>query len=208
MNAVKHAEISVHRWGGQIDDYYPIHSFMDCTKELCSDNRHRILHTMWGIKRVVIPIFGHTIINSEGKSINVKDLCERDHILPDYRNRFIPTLMDFVNEVDENSLPSDFSKKIQSLHQQYLHQKEIAELLLSPLAQTGKISSLLITHNSWFLNGILPKIFPITIRLQNFSLSPSSFFEAMDFKIWMDNGADFPPSAQRNQNVFKEKIIL
>lgn len=208
MNAVKHAEISVHRWGGQIDDYYPIHSFMDCTKELCSDNRHRILHTMWGIKRVVIPIFGHTIINSEGKSINVKDLCERDHILPDYRNRFIPTLMDFVNEVDENSLPSDFSKKIQSLHQQYSHQKEIAELLLSPLAQTGKISSLLITHNSWFLNGILPKIFPITIRLQNFSLSPSSFFEAMDFKIWMDNGADFPPSAQRNQNVFKEKIIL
>ncbi|MFK8007848.1 MAG: hypothetical protein AB8H03_15825 [Saprospiraceae bacterium] len=208
MNAVKHAEISVYRCGGQIDDYYPIHSFIDCTKELCSDNRHRILHTMWGIKRVIIPIFGHTIINSDGKSINVKDLCERDHILADYRNRFIPTLTDFVNSIDEDALPKDFTKKIQSLHQQYAHQKEVAELLLSPLAQTGRMSSLLITHNSWFLNNILPKIFPVTIQLQNFELSPTSFFEAMNFQIWMDNGASFPPSAQRNQDFFEEKIIL
>lgn len=203
MNAVKHAEISVHRWGGQIDDYYPIHSFIDCTKELCSDNRHRILHTMWGIKRVVIPIFGHTLINSDGKSINVKDLCERDHILPDYRNRFIPTLMDFVHAINENELPRDYTKKIQTLHQQYAQQKEVTELLLSPLAQTGKMSSLLLTHNSWFLNSILPKIFNVNVLLKNFDLSPSIFFEAMNFEIWMDNGADFPLSTPRNQKVLK-----
>lgn len=203
MNAVKHAEISVHRWGGQIDDYYPIHSFIDCTKELCSDNRHRILHTMWGIKRVVIPIFGHTLTNSDGKSINVKDLCERDHILPDYRNRFIPTLMDFVHAINENELPRDYAEKIQTLHQQYAQQKEVAELLLSPLAQTGKMSSLLLTHNSWFLNSILPKIFNVNVLLKNFDLSPSIFFEAMNFELWMDNGADFPLSVPRNQKVLK-----
>jgi len=98
MNAVKHAEISVKRWGGTISDYYPIHYFMDSTKELCSDNRHQ----------VIIPIFGHTLTNSDQKKINVKDLCERDHILPDYRNRFIPTLGDFVRSMDETLLPPDY----------------------------------------------------------------------------------------------------
>jgi len=55
MNAYKHAEISVKKRGGKIEDYYPIHFFMDSTKELCSDNRHRILHNLWGIRRVIIP---------------------------------------------------------------------------------------------------------------------------------------------------------
>ena len=208
MNAVKHAEISVHRWGGQIEDYYPIHHFMDCTKELCSDNRHRILHTMWGIKRVVIPIFGHTIVNSDGKNVNVKDLCERDHILPDFRNRFIPTLMDFVGAIDESVLQKDFTKKVEALHVQYAEQKEIAELLLSPLAQTGRMASLLITHNSWFLQSILPRIYPTPFRLQNFELSPADFFEAMEFKFWMDNGAAYPPSAQKSQSIFESKVVL
>lgn len=208
MNAVKHAEISVRHWGGEIEDYYPIHSFLDSTKELCSDNRHRILHTMWGIKQVVIPIFGHTIINSEGKPVNVKDLCEQDHILPDYRNRFIPTLSDFIGAVDESALPNEFAIKIQTLNQQYTHEQKVADLLLSPLAQTGRMSSLLITHNSWFFNFILPKIFQVTIELQDFDLSPSHFFEAMEFKIWMDNGMDFPPSAQKNQMIFQQKKIL
>lgn len=57
MNAYKHAEISVRKRGGIIEDYYAIHDFMDCTKELCSDNQHRILHTLWGVRQVVVTIF-------------------------------------------------------------------------------------------------------------------------------------------------------
>ncbi len=68
MNPYQHAQISVKKRGGVIEDYYPIHFFMDATKELCSD------------------------------------------------------------------------------------------LLLSPLQITGKLQSLLLTHNSWFLNAICPKI--------------------------------------------------
>jgi len=49
MNAHLHAELSVKRRGGQISDYYAIHSSLDATKELCSDNRHRILHNLWGV---------------------------------------------------------------------------------------------------------------------------------------------------------------
>jgi len=32
MDAYKHAEISVKKRGGKIEDYYPIHFFMDSTK--------------------------------------------------------------------------------------------------------------------------------------------------------------------------------
>lgn len=195
MNAVKHAEISVKRWGGKIEDYLPIHDFMDCTKELCPDNRHRILHTMWGVKSVIIPIFGHSISISEKKKVNVKDLCEKDHILPDYRNRFIPTLADFCAAIDEKKLPSDYRKRINDFHKSYTKYPEIARLLMSPLAQTGQVKSLLFTHNSWFINSILPLIFPdFQASIEDFALSPTDLFCAMNFEMWMDNGADFPKS--------------
>lgn len=196
MNPEVHARISVNRWGGQIEDYYAIHYFMDSTKELCSDNRHRILHTLWGVRRIVIPIFGKSIVNSEGKTVNVKDLCERDHILPDYQSRFIPTLTDFVGSMDADALPG-WRSKIEKLHQRYCDDRATSELLLSPLAHTGKLESLLLTHNSWFLNEILPKVVERPPVLTNFELSPADFFNHMRFELWMDNGASLPPSAQK-----------
>lgn len=196
MNPEVHSRISVNNWGGCIDDYYPIHFFMDSTKELCSDNRHRILHTLWGVRRIVIPIFGKTITNSDSKTINVKDLCERDHILPDYANRFIPTLHDFVGAMDV-SVIADWQDKINDIHQHYSHDKTVAELLLSPLSQTGKMESLLLTHNSWFLTEIMPKVLNQPPKLMNYPLSPADFFNHMTFQLWMDNGADLPPSAQK-----------
>lgn len=48
MNAMQHARISAKRWGGEPEDYYEIHAFIDSTKSLCSDARHRVLHTLWG----------------------------------------------------------------------------------------------------------------------------------------------------------------
>lgn len=198
MNAYLHSEISVKNRGGEIEDYYPIHTFIDCTKDICSDNRHRVLHTMWGINNVVIPIFGHTIINSSGKKVNVKDLCEQDHILPDYRNRFIPTLSDFVEAIDEKEINIiDWKNKIEDFHKKYAANKSIEQLLISPLSQTGKLVSLLITHNSWFLNFILPKIFQTNIIIDEIELSPSIIFNNMNFELWMDNGNDIPHSAKK-----------
>lgn len=193
MNAYIHSEISVRRRGGKIEDYYPIHDFIDCTKELCSDNRHRILHTLWGIKQVVIPIFGHTITNSEGKAINVKDLCEQDHVLPDYHNRFIPTLSDFVEAMEGRQ---DDLLRFQAFFEAYKDNAELTRLLLSPLNHTGQAKALFITHNSWFVNDIIPRIFNTLPTLQEFAISPTEIFARMDFKLWMDNGADYPPSAK------------
>lgn len=201
MNAYIHSEISVRKRGGKIEDYYPIHDFMDCTKELCSDNRHRILHTMWGIKQVIIPIFGHTLINADGKAVNVKDLCEQDHILPDYRNKFIPALADFAEAIEGRQ---DDLARFQQFFEDYKHDKLLTRLLLSPLNHTGQAKSLLLTHNSWFVNDIVPFIFKTAPCLRIFSISPAELFERMDFRLWMDNGAEYPPSAK---NIEKMKVL-
>ena len=87
MNPVQHANISVKRRGGELEDYIDIHALIDSTKMLCTDSRHRILHTFWGVQEVIIPIFGHHFENSAGKSIEVKDLCEKDHLLVDFHHR-------------------------------------------------------------------------------------------------------------------------
>jgi hypothetical protein len=200
MNAYIHSEISVKKRGGKIEDYYAIHDFMDSTKELCSDNRHRILHTHWGIKQVIIPIFGHTLINSDGKTVNIKDLCEQDHILPDYHNRFIPTLADFVEAIapQENDL-----ERFQKFFKSYKENSELTRLLLSPLSYTGQAKSLLITHNSWFINHIIPLIFNTLPNLKEYAIAPSELFNRMSFKLWMDNGSAYPESAKNLQKLKK-----
>ena len=113
MNPRQHCRISVRKRGGVEEDYYPIHAFIDSTKSLCADGRHRILHTHWAIHYLLIPIFGHTFVNADGKHVDVKDLCERDHLLVDYGNQFIPTLSDFVSAIevaDEAQLRRDLDR--------------------------------------------------------------------------------------------------
>ena len=193
MNPLAHSRISVKKRGGSIEDYYPIHFFMDSTKELCSDNRHRILHNLWGIRRVVIPIFGHTILNSDGKKVNIKDLCEQDHILPYYKNKFIPTLGDFVDSFDK--LTQDEINTINQVYQHFDGRKDIQELLVSPLNVTGQLKALRITHNTWFCNAIIPKIFSIPFQIK--ALGSIEVFRKMNFKLWMDNGSQLPPSCQQ-----------
>ena len=204
MNPVTHCRISCHRWGGREEDYYAIHQFIDSTKELCSDYRHRILHTHWSINNIIIPIFGHTLINSDGKAVDVKDMCERDHLLADYGNQFIPTLGDFISAIEIIDI-SGFEKKVETFHVTFAQKTAISELMLSPLAITGQLKSLLLTHNSWFINKILPAIFGSQPIIRDFSIEPSFFFNAMRIESWMDNGLTFPASAQ---NLRKLKVSL
>lgn len=196
MNAYLHSEISVNKRGGVIEDYYAIHAFMDCTKDICSDNRHRILHTMWGINAVVVPVFGHSIMNADGKRVNVKDMCEQDHVLPDYRNRFIPTLNDFV-EALEFEVDEGFKERINRCFARYKEDIKVVDLLLSPLHATGQLKSLVLTHNSWFLNFILPKIIGKEVEVRDFEFSASEVFVNMAFRLWMDNGSDYPQSCRK-----------
>lgn len=99
-NPVIHAESAVKKWGGVIDDYLPIQEKMDCSKAYFPDNRHRVLtHTMFWVKEVMLPIFGSYIVNSDDKKVSVKDICER-HILEDFKQKFIPSPQDFIQEME------------------------------------------------------------------------------------------------------------
>ena len=89
MKPLLHAQISAKRFGGKHEDYQEIHDFMDHTKAIVPDERHRmILHNAWGIY-IAEKVFGTFIINSSGKKISVRDVAEQ-HVVDDMG--FIPTL--------------------------------------------------------------------------------------------------------------------
>lgn len=206
-NAYVHSEISVKRHGGKIEDYYGLHDLMDCSKEVESTNKHRIFHNLWGVKNVIIPIIGHTIVNSDGKPCNVKDICESDHILQDYGNKFIPTLQDFVDCIEDDETDKEAIHQFQLENIEFFNENpQVKELLMSPLWNTGKIKSLLITHNSWFIGHILPKVFKnIKPQVKSFSVSPQKLFARMSFPSWMNNGHGIPPSFEKIYRDKKEK---
>jgi hypothetical protein len=200
MNPVEHARLSQKRRGGALEDYLAIHALIDSTKMLCSDNRHRILHTFWGVQEIIIPIFGHHFDNSAGKSIAVKDLCEKDHLLVDFNHRFIPTLADFVSAMQD--IPTTgLARRLEKFHADVIQDEKLSATLLSPLAATGQLKSLLITHNSWFINTILPLMGKSTAQLIEFDISPAMIFNPMRFEMWMDNGTAVPPSALQLQRL-------
>jgi hypothetical protein len=57
---------------------------------------------MFFIFEVMIPIFGEHIINSDGKSVDVKNICEL-HILEDYHMKYIPTPQDWLENLQLKS---------------------------------------------------------------------------------------------------------
>lgn len=84
-----HAKSSVVKHGGVIEDYMPIHNFMDSSKAVLADVRHRaIFHSSFGIY-IVEKIFGDYFINSDKKQVSTRDIAEQ-HIIEDLG--FIPTL--------------------------------------------------------------------------------------------------------------------
>lgn len=99
-NAWIHSVSSARKWGGEPEDYLEIHKKMDCSKAYFSSNAHRALtHNSFWIHEAMIPIFGYTIVNSAGKTISVKDICEQ-HVLEDFAMRFIPTAQDYLENME------------------------------------------------------------------------------------------------------------
>ena len=67
----------------------------------------------------MVPLFGVFITNSSGRKVSVKDICEQ-HILEDYKRRFIPSAQDFLEHMEfkpwmnnaVNGYPSSFKKQV------------------------------------------------------------------------------------------------
>ncbi len=124
-----HAKSSARRFGGKPEDYEPIHSFIDISKGSFPSSVHRALtHTSFFLSHILERIkFNNSgpctsdnrfpvIINSEGKEVSIRDIGEQ-HILEDFRGRFIPTAADYLNEMEikewmnnGNGVPPSFER--------------------------------------------------------------------------------------------------
>lgn len=98
MKPLVHAKLSVKRHGGTIDDYIPIHEFIDSSKITMPDIRHRaILHSSFGCY-LAQQVFGNYIVNSDGKEVSVRDIAE-EHISEDMHG-WIPTPQDWLENLE------------------------------------------------------------------------------------------------------------
>lgn len=96
-----HSEKSVELWGGQVEDYMPIHDWLDETKETFCDFRHRALrHHSQGIFEAERK-FGKFITNSSGKKVPVRYIGEQ-HVKEDCGGR-VPSVADWFRNIRPES---------------------------------------------------------------------------------------------------------
>jgi hypothetical protein len=92
-----HAQSSVRRFGGKVEDYSAIHNWLDCTKEMFADFRHRaIRHHSQGVFECERH-FGETITNSDGRIVPVRYIAER-HIQEDCGG-IVPSVSDWLSRI-------------------------------------------------------------------------------------------------------------
>lgn len=93
-----HALSSVKKWGGDVEDYLPIHQWFDESKAFWADPRHRALrHHSEGIA-LCVKIFGPTIV---AKRAAVRRIPTRwvgeQHVMEDLGR--IPTVKDWFEHI-------------------------------------------------------------------------------------------------------------
>lgn len=96
-----HAQSSAKKFGGEWEDYIEIHEFMDSSKVVVADNRHRALtHNSWFIGTVIPRVFGEVFQRkSDGVNVSSRDIAEQ-HVAEDFGNKFIPSAGDYINEIE------------------------------------------------------------------------------------------------------------
>ncbi len=190
MNAAIHADITCRArkltdqkdW----DFFHNLHSFMDESKEIESTNRHRLLtHHLWFVRRVVVPLFGHTYTAVNGSKVNIKDVCEQDHILADFRYKKLPRLKDYVDLIEPSEENLNLADKIiDSFSNQ---DDETLNFFLSPAVITGNKLGVFVSYNPWMID-LFVRIYsrnPVT------SVTPINYdaiFNNMKKADWINNG--------------------
>lgn len=99
-----HAQSNVKRYGGHTDDYLPLHNFMDSSKQVIGDNRHRCLfHHTFGIF-ILEKLFGH----NESKLQVLKEKYK----LSDEAIKDIRAYADFVRTSDCTTITNSDGKEV------------------------------------------------------------------------------------------------
>jgi hypothetical protein len=90
-HTIFHAQSSVRRFGGRVEDYQPVHDWIDGSKEMFCDFRHRALrHHSQGI-------FGATILNTDGNLVPTRYVAEQ-HIKEDCGG-IVPSVSDWLSRI-------------------------------------------------------------------------------------------------------------
>ncbi len=91
-----HSVSSARKWGGEPEDYQPIHDWFDQSKELHADFRHRALrHHAQGIFECE-RVFGTTLVTSSGRAVPVRWVGEQ-HVKEDLG--YIPSFGDWAKTI-------------------------------------------------------------------------------------------------------------
>lgn len=97
MNSWYHAKSAAHKWGGQPEDYLPIEEFIDSSKQVIGDARHRSLyHHTLGVF-LAQQIFGKTLTvvkKNTAIQVPVREIAER-HIIEDLG--WLPSPKDYID---------------------------------------------------------------------------------------------------------------
>jgi len=88
-----HAVSSARKWGGTPEDYLQIHNWIDGSKVILADFRHRALRHHAEGCFLAEQMFGVTLTNSAGRVVPVRLIAEQ-HIVEDLGR--IPSFADWV----------------------------------------------------------------------------------------------------------------
>ena len=96
-HTIFHALSSVRRFGGRVEDYIPVHDWIDGSKEMFCDFRHRALrHHSQGVFEAE-RIFGASIVNSDGNLVPTRYVAEQ-HIKEDCGG-IVPSVSDWLSRI-------------------------------------------------------------------------------------------------------------
>lgn len=92
MNSWHHAQSAARKWGGEPEEYLPIEEFIDSSKQIIGDVRHRSLYHHTAGVYLCQRVFGDTLTVGR-KKIPVRLIAER-HILEDLG--WLPSPADYI----------------------------------------------------------------------------------------------------------------
>ncbi len=99
MNSYFHAVSCAKKWGGEPEDYLPIHTFIDSSKLIVGDVRHRSMYHHTAGVFLCERIFGTTITTSAGRKVPVRLIAEL-HVMEDLG--WIPSPSDYIANMTLN----------------------------------------------------------------------------------------------------------
>ena len=145
MNIWKHCLLSQHKFGGQPQDYLPVHRFLDGSKLFCYHPRHRLLlHHTVGIEWA-IELLGDVLATSDQRQVLVRDVAAA-HCQEDLSGR-VPTLAEWLSDAPAELLaalpvahPGDLPAALDG---------PLRELVLRPYLRTGQPAALLLTCSTF-----------------------------------------------------------